>query len=225
MTKDELLAKQKYDFQDLVEIMSILRSKDGCPWDREQTHDSIRKNLIEEAYEVVEAIDERDNAHICEELGDLLLQVVFHSKISQQENAFDISDVTTGICKKLIYRHPHIFSGEKRETSEQVLNAWEELKRAEKGRKTLGDNLDSVCKSLPALQKCQKLIKKTYQFGSDDIDDILCSNKLTGNEKLISQELACVCAKAHQLGVNAEEVLDKLCNEYVDKVKKQEADG
>ena len=110
MSKKTLTAKEKYDFSDLCELIDILRAPDGCPWDREQTHQSIRKGLIEETYEVVEGIDSSDNKIMCEELGDLLMQVVFHAAIARDESAFDMSDICTGICKKLIYRHPHVFS-------------------------------------------------------------------------------------------------------------------
>ncbi len=225
MSKEEILAKDKYGFEDLVEIMTILRSDDGCPWDREQTHESLRKNMIEEAYEVVEAIDEKSYEHICEELGDVLLQVVFHAKMAQENGEFDINDVTDRICRKMIYRHPHIFSDSKKGNSSEVLEVWEELKRKEKGRLTLADNLDSVCKALPALQKCEKLIKKSRQFGQLTSDSRLMSEALTGNEKEIAEDLSAVCMRAQTLGVDAEEVLDKLCNEYVDEIKASENKG
>ena len=122
--------KDSYSFEDLVEIMRLLRSENGCPWDREQTHESIRRNFIEEAYEAVEAIDKKDDANLCEELGDVLLQVVFHARIAEEDSRFDIGDVADGICKKLVLRHPHIFGDVSANTSEEVLRNWDEIKKA-----------------------------------------------------------------------------------------------
>ncbi|MDY4812540.1 MAG: MazG nucleotide pyrophosphohydrolase domain-containing protein, partial [Ruminococcus sp.] len=113
--------KPKYGFQDLIEIMKMLRAPGGCPWDREQTHKSIRQNFIEETYEVIEAIDTEDRELLKEELGDVLLQVVFHSEMESEKGSFDINDVCDGICKKLIVRHPHIFSDVKADTTDEVL--------------------------------------------------------------------------------------------------------
>ena len=131
---DLLLDKKSYDFNDLVEIVRILRAPGGCPWDAEQTHESIRRNLLEEAYEVVEAIDENSPDHLKEELGDLLLQVVFHAGIAKDEGQFDLNDVADGECKKLIFRHPHVFGDVTVRSSGEVLVNWEELKRKEKER-------------------------------------------------------------------------------------------
>lgn len=132
MKMREFINKQKYNFNDLCEIMSILRGENGCPWDKIQTHKSIRKNLIEETYEVVEAIDNNDYTLLCEELGDLMLQVVFHARMASEEEHFDINDVCDGICKKLIVRHPHIFADVKADTPDVVLKNWEEIKKSTK---------------------------------------------------------------------------------------------
>lgn len=121
--------KDKYGFNDLLRIMEILRAPDGCMWDREQDHHSIRRNFIEETYEVIEAIDNEDTSLLQEELGDVLLQVVFHSQIEKEKGAFDMDDVADGICKKLIYRHPHIFGTTKVGSTEEILNNWDELKK------------------------------------------------------------------------------------------------
>jgi len=159
--------KAKYGFEDLVEIMDILRGEGGCPWDREQTHESIRKNFIEEVYEACEAIDLKNNTMLCEELGDVLLQVVFHADMAEDEKAFDIGDVCDGVCKKLILRHPHIFGDVTAETSEQVLENWEAIKRVEKGQKTYSDSINQVAKSLPALMYAEKVQKKARKAGFD----------------------------------------------------------
>lgn len=159
--------KAKYGYNDLLEIMDILRGEGGCPWDREQTHDSIRKNFIEEVYEACEAIDLRNNTMLCEELGDVLLQVVFHADMARDEGAFDMEDVCDGICKKLILRHPHIFGDVVAETSEKVLENWDAIKMVEKGQKSHSDAILSVAKSLPALMYAEKVQKKAKKAGFD----------------------------------------------------------
>ena len=189
MNKTELINKNSYDFSDLCEIVDILRAPDGCPWDKEQTHASIRKGLIEETYEVVEGIDKNDDKIMCEELGDLLLQIVFHASISKDENAFDINDICTGICRKLIYRHPHIFSDVKAETSDEVLRNWDNLKKQEKGQKSRADVLNSVSSALPSLMRAQKLSSKageTYSTAQicDDISKLALEIKAGDTYKI-----------------------------------------
>ena len=139
---EALKAKENYKIGDLIEIMSILREPGGCPWDREQNHHTIRRNLIEETYEVVEAIDKDDMTLMQEELGDLLLQVVFHARIAEEDDEFDFDDVADGICKKLILRHPHIFGDVQADTTEQVLTNWDNIKKEEKHQKTDREVLD-----------------------------------------------------------------------------------
>ena len=159
--------KDRYSFDDLVQIMSILRSPEGCPWDREQDHESIRKSLIEETYEVIEAINKKDPVLLCEELGDVLLQIVFHSQMAAEEGQFDIGDVTDGICKKLIERHPHVFGDVKADTAEKVLDNWDDIKRKTKGQKTQGASMEKVPRELPALMRAQKIQKKAKKAGFD----------------------------------------------------------
>lgn len=159
--------KEKYDFYDLVAILALLRGDKGCPWDREQTHKSIEKNFIEEVYEAIEGIDTGDDGVLKEELGDVLLQVVFHTEIARGEGRFDITDVTTGICKKLILRHPHIFAQVTAETSEAVLQNWEEIKKAEKGQKSQTDVMKGISRSLPALMRAYKIQQKAAKVGFD----------------------------------------------------------
>ena len=159
--------KEHYDIEDLLQIMRILRGKDGCPWDREQTHDSIRKNMIEETYEVVEAIDQKNSTMLCEELGDVLLQVVFHAQMEEEQNVFNFSDVCDGICHKLILRHPHIFGDVVAKTSEQVLNNRDEIKKKEKGQNSASDTLRSVPAVLPALMRADKVQHRAAKTGFD----------------------------------------------------------
>ena len=157
--------KEKYNVEDLREITRILRHPGGCPWDMEQTHESIRRNLIEEAYEVAEAIDQGSLPNLKEELGDVLLQVVFHASIEEEVGGFDLNEVADGICKKLIYRHPHVFSDWQTDTVGEVLVNWEELKRKEKGQQTATDTLQSVAKSLPGLWRAEKIQSKAEKVG------------------------------------------------------------
>ena len=159
--------KERYDFNDLVEIMKYLRAPNGCPWDRVQTHESIRSNFIEETYEVIEAIDNKDNELMKEELGDVLLQVVFHSEMSAEEGEFDINDVINGVCRKLVDRHPHVFGDVKADNSEEALRSWDNVKMAKKSQKKQSEAMDSVSKALPSLMRAEKIQKKAAKVGFD----------------------------------------------------------
>ena len=143
--------KDRYGFEDLVEIMKLLRSPEGCPWDREQDHKSIRKNFIEETYEVVEAIDNNDSELLKEELGDVLLQVVFHAQLESENGGFNIDDVCDGICKKLVVRHPHVFGDKSADSSTSALTNWDNVKMKTKSQKKQSEAMDSVSKALPSL--------------------------------------------------------------------------
>ncbi|KNF07810.1 MazG family protein [Gottschalkia purinilytica] len=164
MKKEE---KNKYDMNNLLRIMEILRSKEGCPWDAKQTHESLRQYLIEEAYEVVDAIDSEDIDGIVEELGDVLLQVVFHSQIGKEEGYFNIWDVISGICNKLISRHPHVFSDYQANNSQEALESWNEIKAKEKDFKTYTDRLKDVPRVLPGLMRSYKIQKRAADVGFD----------------------------------------------------------
>ncbi len=159
--------KDFYDVRDLEEIVAVLRAPGGCPWDAEQTHESSRRDFLEEAYEVAEAIDEGDSDHLKEELGDVLLQVVFHAQMEKEAGRFNLDDAADGVCKKLIYRHPHVFGEVEVSGSSQVLENWDKLKRKEKGQDTHTDALNSVARSLPALWRAEKVQKKARKAGFD----------------------------------------------------------
>ncbi len=167
--------KHAYSMADLVEIVRILRAPGGCPWDAEQTHESLRRNFLEEAYEAVEAIDENSPAHLREELGDVLLQVVLHAQLEAETGSFDLDGVADGICKKLIFRHPHVFGDVTVDGTAQVLSNWEDLKREEKGQETHTAALSAVARSLPALWRAEKVQKKAKKAGLDwpDLSDAL----------------------------------------------------
>ena len=158
--------KARYDYDDLLEIIRVLRSPEGCPWDQVQTHQSIRRGLLEEAYEAAEGIDRDDADLLREELGDVLMQVVFHADIERQRGRFTMEDVVDGVVKKLIFRHPHVFGGAKPEKDAQsVLVSWDAIKRREKHQRTTTQAMDSVARSLPALWRAEKLQKKAAKTG------------------------------------------------------------
>lgn len=159
--------KQKKDFNDLLEVMETLRSEEGCPWDKEQTHETLKRYLIEETYEVIDAIDKDDMENLCEELGDVLLQVVFHSQIAKEFGEFDIRDVIHGIADKMIKRHTHVFGADRCKTSQEVLINWEEIKRKEKKIEFYTDNLKLIPRSLPALIRSYKVQEKAAKVGFD----------------------------------------------------------
>ncbi len=216
--------KERYNFEDLKRIMSELRQK--CPWDRKQTHESLKKYLIEEAYEVLEAIDNKDWEALKEELGDLLLQPVFHAKLAEEKGLFNIDDVVDHLCKKLIERHPHVFGEEEAKTAEEVLKNWERRK-AEK-RKSV---LDGVPKALPALLRAYKLQKKAAAVGFDwkDIKDVEDKVKeewrefweayKSGNLEKIEHELGdllfALVNLARFLKIDPEEALQKANNRFI----------
>lgn len=158
---------EKYTFEDLVNIIEILRSPGGCPWDREQTHESIRKNAVEEAYEMVEAIDNRKPLKIADESGDVLLQVVLHAQIAKDNGEYDINDVTDIISRKMIHRHPHVFGDGSAKTSGEVLNKWDAIKRADRNQSSIADDLKGVSKYIPTLMRAQKVCKKAAKAGYD----------------------------------------------------------
>lgn len=155
------------DFQDLIQVMHTLRDENGCAWDREQTHETLKKYLIEECYEVLEAIDEQDEDKIIEELGDVLLQVVFHAQIAKEEGYFNVNDVIKSITNKMISRHPHIFKDVQSKNSEQVLESWENIKIKEKGFESYTDTLKHVPKNLPGLMRADKVQQKAARVGFD----------------------------------------------------------
>ncbi len=179
--------KNSYTVQDLVEIMRLLRLPGGCPWDAEQTHESIKKNLIEETYEVIEAINKKDSDLLCEELGDLLMQVVFHAQMENELGVFDFDSVADGVCKKLIERHPHVFGEVTVSGVDDVLNNWDDIKRKTKGQKNTTESMLSVPRELPALMRATKLQKKAADVGFDWSDVSGALDKLEEEIKELRQ--------------------------------------
>ncbi len=151
------------ELEKLIGIVETLRGENGCPWDKAQTHESLTPNMLEEAYEAVEAIKERKPEHLREELGDVLLQVVLHSQIASEEGDYDIENVARELNEKLIHRHPHIFGNDHADTPEEVLKKWDELKQEEK--KERKSQMDGIPKTFPALMACQKISKRAIKVG------------------------------------------------------------
>lgn len=158
---------KRYTLEDLVEIIKRLRGEGGCPWDRVQTHASLREAMLEEAYEAVDAIERKDTENLKEELGDVLLQVVFHAALEEDEGSFTIEDVIEGICKKMVYRHPHVFGDTKADTADEVLVNWEQLKKKEKHITTQSQAIKEIPMALPALLRARKVQKKAAEVGFD----------------------------------------------------------
>ena len=157
--------KDSYKIEDIAELVDILRSEDGCAWDREQTHKSVRNGIIEETYEFVEGLDLDDKELMQEELGDVVFQVFFHAQIAKENGDFDINDVADGICKKMVMRHPHVFGDVTVKDSSEVLKNWYDIKKNEKSRSTVEKQLDSVPKTLPSLIRAEKLLSRYKKEG------------------------------------------------------------
>lgn len=233
---ERLLKKDRYVFDDLITIVELLRSKGGCPWDIEQTHESIRNDFIEETYEVIEAIDTDNPTLLREELGDVLLQVVFHARISEENSDFNIDDVANDICAKLIHRHPHVFGNVIAETTEQVLNNWDIIKSEEKSRITITDKLKSIPPMLPALMRASKVGKKAACFDFPTAESVVdkiheelaeVSDAMEKGEKEhISEEigdlLLAVTSLCRKLEIDAERVLCDATNKFIERFEKVE---
>ena len=235
----DFVNKKSYDFDDLIEIMKFLRAPDGCPWDRVQTHDSIRSNFIEETYEVIEAIDNKDNELMKEELGDVLLQVVFHSEMAAEENAFDINDVINDVCKKLVIRHPHVFGDVKAENSDEALKSWDDVKMKTKSQKRQSEAMDSVSKALPSLMRAAKIQKKAAKVGFDwdktedamekipeefeELKKAVSDNNLDNISEELGDLLFSVVNVSRFLNVDSEKALYDACDKFTSRFKSLEA--
>lgn len=241
----DFLHKERYDYADLLTLISMLRAPDGCPWDKVQTNESIRINMIEEAYELVDAINKGDDDMIEEETGDVLLQAAFHTIIKEEQGAFNGTDVLSRVIKKLIFRHSHIFGSDRAKDEQSALGVWEKNKQREKHRTTYGEDVASVPVSFPACMRAQKVQKRAAKAGFDCLssvsaaerlnDDITtCINALTDGDKALSDR-ACadilfnavnLCRLA---GVDCEQVLADAAEDFARRFIKAEelaiADG
>ncbi len=231
--------KDKYNCKDLEKIMDLLREPGGCPWDAEQTHESIKQNFIEETYEVIEAINKNDSSLLCEELGDIMMQVIFHARMEKEKGSFDFDDVCDGICKKLIIRHPHVFGEAQADSVEKVLSNWDEIKNKTKGRKTVTDSMLSVPRELPALMRATKIQKKAADVGFDWQNSDGAFDKLyeefdelqeavgQGSRESIEEEFGDLLFAAVNVSrfikTDAEEALTKASDKFLSRFSKVEA--
>ena len=226
--------KSRYGWEDFLEIMRLLRAPGGCPWDAEQTHASIRRNFLEETYEALDAIDRDDPAGMCEELGDVLMQVVFHAQIETERGRFTMDDVVDGVAQKLVYRHPHVFGNTQVEDSAEVLVNWEALKRKEKAQSTTADAIESVPHTLPALWRAEKIGAKTAKAGFDWYNVLSALEKLGEEARELREaaesgaavdgphgvreelgDLLFITAKVAQMsGVDPEDALHRACDKF-----------
>lgn len=240
----EFERKDFYSYDDLLRIMDCLRAPDGCPWDREQTHESIRRNFLEETYEALDAIERDNPSELCEELGDVLMQVVFHAQIEMERGRFTMADVVNRLCQKLVYRHPHVFGDvDVHGDSEQALATWEERKRQEHGQTTAADAIDSVPRTLPALWRAEKIHKRAAKAGFDwaEVPDAL--EKLTeelselrkaiadgvptddphGSRNEIGDLLFAVVKVAQMQEIDPEDALHRACDKFAARYRQTEA--
>lgn len=217
--------KEKYTTEDIAELVEILRSEQGCAWDREQTQQSIRSGIIEETYEFIEGLDTGDNELMCEELGDVMFQIFFHAQIAKENNNFDINDVADGICKKMVLRHPHVFGDIKVKNSAEVLQNWDNIKKNEKSRESLEKQLNSVSKALPSLIRAEKLLsryKKEGGYVEKDCTKLiqLLKDKVNSlgddvNENNIGELLFLIANISYASDINSDEALYRENDRYI----------
>lgn len=229
--------KEKYTFDDFVKIISILRSENGCPWDREQTHESLRKNLIEESYEFIHEADANSKEGMCEELGDVLLQVVLHSQIAKDNGEFDINDVIDGIAKKMIFRHPHVFGDKKAKNVDEALSFFKQSKNKEKKLESKAEEIGHVPEDLPALMKSYKMFSHLEKIQPNcftgKFDDYMekleeeiaelkeaYNNMNIGNfEEELGDVLTMTVALGHTMAVDSEIALNKSFKKILNRIK------
>ena len=222
----DFLCKESYDLRDFVALVSYLRSPNGCPWDQVQTHESIRRNFLEETYEACEAIDAGDLVHMREELGDVLMQVLFHTDIEREAGHFDIDDVADAACKKLVYRHPHVFRRDEPDAPD-----WDTMKQRERAQTTTAEAMDSVARSLPALWRCDKIQSKAAKTGFEWPDVHAALDKVdeetrelraavaSGDTEAIGDELGDLLFAAVKVarfaGVDPEQAAHAACEKFI----------
>lgn len=209
---------EKYTFSELVDIIAALRAPGGCPWDREQTHESIRKSVIEEAYELVEAIDGKNPSKIADESGDVLLQVVLHAQIAKDNDEYDINDVTDAISRKMIHRHPHVFGDASVKDSDDVLNKWDAIKRADRSQRSIADELRGISAYIPTLMRAQKIRKKAIKAGFNHT----AADVSAETEYEFGRLLFDIAAAAGEHGIDPEVALSGYINKFISDFEKFE---
>jgi tetrapyrrole methylase family protein/MazG family protein len=220
--KNQIVAEKKHDFESLVSVVYVLRSKEGCPWDREQTHESIRRCLIEEAYEVVEAIDNKDSELLREELGDLIFQAVFHAQIESEEGRFIIEDVVSDICDKMIGRHPHVFGNKSVRNADEVPLSWDTIKKEEKSKKGKSATVFNAPPGLPSLIKAQKFqskARKNFGVGFQSKEEAVAYAMAHIDD--IPKAVFALSAAADFDGVDIEKALDDELKNFVSHISEE----
>lgn len=215
--------KDRYDLEDYRALIHLLRAPGGCPWDREQTHASIRRNVLEEAYETAHAIDSGDTENLREELGDLLMQVLLHADMEEEAGNFNLDDVADTACKKLVFRHPHVFGNQQIDDSQSVLRTWDEQKKLEKGQRSVTDTLKGVAESLPALWRAEKIQKKAAAADGEAVPAAAAvqaaiealAQKQSDAENAVGELLFAAVAAAREAGVDPEMALHAACDRFI----------
>lgn len=226
----DFVCKERYDLKDFIDLMAFLRSEKGCPWDREQTHESIKRNLLEEAYETYEAIEEGDAGHLREELGDLLMQVILHARIETEKGSFDMDDIADAACKKLVHRHPHVFGDVIAETPDKVLDTWDAIKRTDR-RQSAASAMDGIPKALPSLMRAEKIQHKAAKLGfdwpvvggamyklreeTDELQQGIDAGDLENIEEELGDALFSIVNVARFFKIDSEAALHKACAKFI----------
>ena len=232
----DFTVKDHYGFEDLLALTRLLRAPDGCPWDSVQTHESIRRNFIEEVYEACEAIDQDDPVHLCEELGDVLYQVLFHADLEREAGRFTIEDVIDGVCKKLVARHPFLFADEHAADAADALDRWDNVKRSLNGYRTHAQAMDNVSRTLPALWRAEKLLGKAKKAGLERASaleaveamqaqlDALRSAIAQGSDPsdALGDALFAGADVARKLELDPEDVLNNALERFIDRFDRME---
>ncbi len=227
--------EKKYTIEDLIEIVEKLRGEGGCPWDMEQTHQSIKHSIIEEGYELIETLDNEDWEKTADESGDLLLQIVFHAQIGKEKGEYDMSDVYKAVCEKMIHRHPHVFGDVKVKDSAEVLENWSQIKREDRGQTTIAQDMAAVSSSLPSLMRAQKIQGKAEKGGYVFSEPVVAGETISNimgviqglsdsetAEKYVGKMLFEVVSVAKKMGVDAETALNKHIEGFIQEYSKYE---
>lgn len=217
----------KYNFNELVGIIKTLRSPGGCPWDIEQTHKSIRNSFLEETYEAVDAIDRENDTDLCEELGDVLLQILLHAQMGKEDGTFDIEDVVDGVARKMILRHPHVFGNVKSDTTDKVLENWDKIKMVEKSQQSYTDTLKSVPVTFPSLLRATKVQKRAKKGSADVLSAISVDYSIDEDctAEQIGNLLFSIVKKAAENGIDCDEALNKVTDKFIKDFEAAENDG
>ena len=209
---------EKYSLEELYHIIELLRSPEGCPWDRVQTHETLIKPMIEEAYEAVDAIKKNSTEKLCEELGDVLLQVIFHSILAKEEGKFEFEDVTDRCARKMLFRHTHVFGNVEVDNASEALDNWESRKLTEMGFSSLKQDLEDIPSVFPALMRAQKVAKKIRKAGKSE--NIPSGEEFeNATEEEIGELLYALCQVADKSDVDAEVALAKYTDKIINNVE------